>query len=151
MHSAIFRAEINRSFSTTGAPKFGWSCQRICEDSYLRPGPIWLLIRQQHRAPIEPRRQTRDNGVCLHVPVRGEGSRRAAENITRRGFGEVPTAAEIDSSPVCPPVHISPLCLSVHRQRLAREFAVDVVHVTAPVILEPGGVEKDSRVRTKDP
>lgn len=47
-----------------------------------------MLTRHQQSAAVESRGQTRDDSVRLLIGAGGEGPRRAAEDISGRGFGE---------------------------------------------------------------
>jgi hypothetical protein len=49
---------------------------------------VRVLVGNQQSAAVEGSRQARDHSVHLGVGARGEGARRAAEDVARGGFGE---------------------------------------------------------------
>ena len=49
---------------------------------------VRVLVGDQQSAAVEGSRQARDHSIHLGVGARGEGARRAAEDVARGGFGE---------------------------------------------------------------
>ena len=116
-----------------------------------RPRPIWRLLAEQQRTPIERRRQARNHRVPLRITPRRERPRRARKDVPRARLLERPCAAEVQE-PIRPhlPVYLAPLRLRVDRELLVAVRVPDAVHVLGPIFLEPGGVEQEGGIRAEN-
>lgn len=112
---------------------------------------IRLIARNQQRAAIERRRESRDNRIRLGIRASLERTARAAEDIPSTRSRELATAAEAED-PVHPdlPARVPEPGLRVDRQARVRVAIVHFVDVVGPVRLEPGWVEQDAGVRAQD-